>query len=64
MPTQAMFYASSGFFILLFSQDTVVWGGTHQNDWSTRVSEEDSKFIREGCSEMMPAEAKGAEYIK
>lgn len=38
-----------------FSTNTVVLGGTHQeNDFNTKISKEDSKFIREGCEQIVP----------
>ncbi|XP_077291492.1 D-amino acid oxidase 2 [Arctopsyche grandis] len=35
--------------------DTVVLGGTHQeNDFNTNICKEDSKFIRQGCEHIVP----------
>lgn len=38
-----------------FSMETVILGGTAQeNDYNENVSEVDSKFIRNGCLNMVP----------
>lgn len=41
--------------ICLYSMDTVVLGGTHQeNDFNTNVCPDDRKFIIDGCRQIVP----------
>lgn len=42
-------------YLFIFSTNTVVLGGTHQeNDFNTNIDKADSKFIREGCEQIVP----------
>lgn len=44
------------FFFSLFSTNTVVLGGTHQEgDYDLKVREKDTKFIYEGCHRILPS---------
>lgn len=48
----------------LLSSESVILGGTHQyNDFNLKVSEDDDKFIMEGCQKLIPG-IKHAPLIK
>lgn len=50
--------------LFAFSMDTVVLGGTHQeNDYNTKPTPEDKKFIMEGCQKIVPG-LKHAEHLR
>lgn len=42
------------------SMDTVVLGGTHQeNDYNTNVNDDDTHFIYDGCAKLIPSIKRG-----
>lgn len=52
------------FFLFLYrSMNTVVLGGTHQeNDYNTNVNDDDTHFIYDGCIKLIPS-IKRAEIV-
>lgn len=51
-------------FIMIFSIDAVILGGTHQeNDYNVLVDQKDHKFIYDGCLTAYPA-LKNAKILK
>lgn len=49
-------YICFHFYKFFSSITTAVLGGTHQmNDYNTAVNESDTKFIYEGCAQMIPS---------